>query len=311
MKVLGLSAALAVGLTTVAFADHVEPVVYGDAEGEDNNPSCAELDPSWNEVKVNQAPNGDYPDSGGGENPGGEGPLVFTVENSDGKVFDWKSNIGVDAVVVKGGNRGANVYFYDPEEKADQRLRSPDNTQGNVPAVSHISACYDVEETRDEPGGGDQQQDQPQDEGGGEQQEEQPQDEGDGRGEDQGGNQRPAEPDEPQDDQPQDNADDEDEPGDQGGGNERPAEGEEPQQDGGTDEGEEESARDERAADEEGESEVEGVSETDDGEANDVAEETDSDSDDELPFTGAPLGIVLLLGTALMLAGVAGRIVTR
>ncbi len=311
MKVLGLSAVLAVGLATVAFADHVQPVGYGDDEGEENNPSCAFLDPSWNEVKVNQAPNGDHPDSGGGENPGGEGPLVFTVENSDGKTFDWKANMGVDAVVVKGGNRGANVYFYDPEETADQRLRSPDNTQGNQPAISHISACYDTEATQDEPGGGG-------DQGGGEQQGEQPRDEGDGRDEDQGGNQRPAEPDEPQGDRPQDNADDQgdDEPGDRRGGNERPAEGDEPKEDGGTDDTERDRGADEQGdAEEPGESEVEGVSETDDGEADDVTEETaagdEADSDDDLPFTGAPLGIVLLLGVVLMLAGVAARIVTR
>jgi len=41
VKVLGLSAALAAGLATVAFANHVDPVVYGDDEGEENNPRCA------------------------------------------------------------------------------------------------------------------------------------------------------------------------------------------------------------------------------------------------------------------------------
>ena len=143
MKKFGAVAAVFVfGLCAIAWADHVSPVIYGDEEGEENNPSCAFLDPSWNEVKVNEAPNGAHSDN--------DGALVFTVKDSDGKVFDWTSNIGIDAVVVKGGNRGSNVYFYEGEAKADQNLRSPDNTKDNTPAVSHISACYDEEPENDE-----------------------------------------------------------------------------------------------------------------------------------------------------------------
>ncbi|MGH3019901.1 MAG: hypothetical protein ACRDNR_07050, partial [Gaiellaceae bacterium] len=276
------------GLGAVAFADHgnVTPVAYGDQEGEENNPSCAFLDPTWTELKVNEAPNGTYTD----------GTLEFTIEGSDGKVFDWVSNIGVDAVIVKGGNRGSNVYFYAPERTSDENVRSPDNTQGNVPAVSHVSVCYDAEE---EP-----------------QQDEQPDVEGD----DEGGtderptepNERPSEPDEPQD-----------ESDDDGGTNERPTEPNErpsepgPEDDSGTEEGEPEEEGATEPEDETGEGDVEGVTETDDGASDDVAEETDGSGGgsgsggDDLPFTGAPLAALLLVAGAFLLFGAAGRAKTR
>jgi hypothetical protein len=338
-----MTVVVALGLGSIAWAEHVTPELYGDEEGEENNPSCAFLNPSWNEVKVNQAPNGSYPDSGGADNPGGDGKLVFTIENSDGKVFDWTSNIGVDAVVVKGGNRGSNVYFYGDEPKSDQDLRSPDNTQDKTPAVSHVSACYDEEAGEEQGGqeeggqeeggeqegggnerpaepeqpedqGGDEpsEPEQPEDEGGDQPSEpNEPQDEGDGRDDDGGGNQRPAEPDEPQQE------------GDEPVGNQRPAEPDEPdsgdgdEQQGAPDEqGEDDQeGQEDEAEDEDGESDVRGISESDDGASDDgasedVAEEG-SGSGDDLPFTGAPLGVIFLVALGLMLAGAAGRTVTR
>ena len=302
MKIVGLTSAFAVVLVTVALADHVNPVVYGDEEGEENNPSCAYLDPSWNEVKVNQAPNGDHADSGGGDNPGGDGPLVFTVKNSDGEVFDWESNIGVDAVVVKGGNRGSNVYFYSPEHTSDERLRSPDNSQGKTPAISHISACYDTEREDEQPGAqGDgeppQEQEKPEED---QPEQEKPQEDGqtDDKPRDDGGNERRA-----GDDEPAEEDEGTGDGGDDGTRNERPADEDEPQQDGGT----EDTGGD-------GDTEVQGVSETEEGDTDDVAEETgsgDSGSDDDLPFTGAPLGVLLLVGLVSILAGLGGRGLTR
>jgi hypothetical protein len=299
MRFWGAVATLVVALTAVAFASHVNPVHYGDEEGEENNPSCAFLNSSWNEVKVNQAPNGDYPDSGGTDNPGGDGPLVFTVKNSNGEVFDWESNIGVDAVVVKGGNRGSNVYFYDPEESADTGLRSPPNTKGNRPAVSHISACYDVEAREEEqPGQQEEEPDEP----------EQPEGQDEQPGNEQPGNERPAEPDEPQeqgDEEPQDD-DNAERPGD------------EPQDDeGDTEDAEEEDAPE--GEDEQGEGDIEGVSETEEGEADDDIEEEsvpgssdDADSGDgNLPFTGAPVSPLILVALMLLLFGTAGRAGTR
>jgi type IV secretory pathway VirB10-like protein len=281
----------------------VEPVVYGDGEGEENNPSCASLNAGWNELKIDQAPNGEYRDEGGTDNPGGDGPLVFTVKNSDGKVFDWSSNIGVDAVVVKGGNTGSNVYFYDREETSDQRLQSPLNSQGNVPAISHISVCYDAEA---------------QDEGGEEppQEDEQPQEEE--QPEDQGTNERPSDPDEPEaQEQPEEEGSDEEQPQertDEGGTNERQAE--EEQEDGATDDAEEEQG-DADDPEDDAEGDVEGEFESDDGDADDIAEETSPLSDDDdssggqLPFTGGAPGTLLLIGFVLMLVGAAVRFAQR
>ena len=221
-----LLAALAITSGPGAWAsDDPRAVVYGDEDGEENNPTCAWLGQqqgqTWNELKVDEAPNGTHDDQASSDNPGGSGELVLTISDSDGKVFDWSSNIGVDAVVVKGGNRGSNVYFYAPDEAtADTRLRSPDNTQGNVPQISHISVCYDEEQGGGQGGG----EDPPQNEGGGDQ----------GGGEDppqnQGGDDQPQDQGEsnerPQDDGQQESGDDQpqDQGGQQEGGDDEPQE---------------------------------------------------------------------------------------
>ena len=64
------------------------------------------------------------------------GPLDF---NS----FDWTSNIGVDAVVVKGGEAGSHLYRYDPptESTGDTGLGVPDPANNGI---SHIVFCYDL-----------------------------------------------------------------------------------------------------------------------------------------------------------------------
>lgn len=66
---------------------------------------------------------------------------------SDGTYFGWVSTLGIDAVIVKGGNN-ANVYTYDPPAEAfsDTGLSSPINPNNNTPyAISHIEFCYDYE----------------------------------------------------------------------------------------------------------------------------------------------------------------------
>lgn len=305
------AAALVVGSGGVATAEHVDPVQR------DGNPKCADLNPDWNELKVDKAPNGTYSDSDSGESPGGPGPLEFTVENSDGEVFDWKANMGVDAVIVKGGNQGANVYTYDPEATADTRLRSPDNTSGNVPQVSHISACYDVEG-----GGGGGQQD---DDNEGDQQAE----------EDQRGEEDQRDDDDPRDQQddgdpgsgdgPGDrDADDDDRSGNREGtrdeGGSAPRQKDEPRSEEGEGEvrGDRESSPRQPAGGGNGDAEggVRGISRSGGGDG--VAEETAPGSDDasgeegaDLPFTGLPLVGLFLIGIGLILTGAAARVATR
>lgn len=113
-----------------AAATHVTPA---ELEG---NPTCASVDSSWIELKVD-APAADV---------FSDGTLEVTVSGYDGVFLDWASDIGVDAVLVKGGP-GANLYRYDPPAEAteDEGLHAPINPANGQPYdVSHISFCYDL-----------------------------------------------------------------------------------------------------------------------------------------------------------------------
>jgi len=111
----------------------------------EGNQTCAGLAPegtSWTELKVEPVADGTFTD----------GVLTVTVEvtdTPDGPVFDWTSNIGVDAVFVKGGPIGGTLYVYDPpaESTGDTGLHSPVNPQnGKFSGLSHISFCYDEDQ---------------------------------------------------------------------------------------------------------------------------------------------------------------------
>jgi hypothetical protein len=112
-----------------------------DGEVVPGNPGCADVAPAganWTELKVEPPADGTFSD----------GTLTVNVDvrnTADGQVFDWTSNIGVDAVIVKGGPN-ANVYVYDPESTGDTGLHAPVNPSGGFAGLSHISFCYDVEQ---------------------------------------------------------------------------------------------------------------------------------------------------------------------
>ena len=122
-----------------ASATHVEPTPI--SEG---NPSCTDFagGSGWSELKLegDDLANGVYTD----------GTLEVTISSfvqSAGDTpgsFDWASNIGVDAVFVKAGNDKHNLYIYNPEATSDDGL-GPQGGRGN--GISHISFCYDIEET--------------------------------------------------------------------------------------------------------------------------------------------------------------------
>jgi len=115
-----------------AMANHVDPVTVGPQA----NPTCPE---GLTGFKIEQ---GDF---GNGEH--GDGTLSVTISNFDGSTatFDWSSNIGVDQVIVKGGDF-ANIYTYDPEETSDTGLHTPFNeNSGQNYGLSHVTFCYDVE----------------------------------------------------------------------------------------------------------------------------------------------------------------------
>lgn len=132
MVLLGLAVA-----TGPAAATHIDPTFVPD------NPTCSMLAPAgttWFELKVEPVADGQYSD----------GLLTVTIDVRDtasGPVFDWSSNIGVDAIFVKGGPDG-NLYQYDPpgpEVTSDTGLHAPVNPQNDMFfGLSHISFCYDV-----------------------------------------------------------------------------------------------------------------------------------------------------------------------
>ena len=73
---------------------------------------------------------------------------IDVTETEDGPVFDWTSNIGVDAVFVKGGPGGL-LYLYDPpaESTGDTGLNAPVNPQNDkFFGLSHLSFCYDKDQ---------------------------------------------------------------------------------------------------------------------------------------------------------------------
>ena len=111
----------------------------------EGNPTCGALAPagtSWIELKVEPVEDGTFTD----------GMLTVTIDVRDtpgGPVFDWTSNIGVDAVFVKGGPIGGTLYLYDPpaESTGDTGLHSPVNPQnGKFSGLSHLSFCYDKDQ---------------------------------------------------------------------------------------------------------------------------------------------------------------------
>ena len=118
-----------------ALAASVEPIEIS------GNQTCGDLaaqfggGQTWTEFKI---------DSGPSDGVFGDGTLSVTISNSGTHEFDWSSNIGLDAIFVKAGN-GGFLYLYDPpgpEATADTDLAGSDQN-----AISHISFCYDVEDT--------------------------------------------------------------------------------------------------------------------------------------------------------------------
>lgn len=65
-----------------------------------------------------------------------------TITTLDEKTFSWNATVpGVTQVIAKGGTL-ENLYNYSNLEVGDSCLRSPDNSGGNLPNISHIDICY-------------------------------------------------------------------------------------------------------------------------------------------------------------------------
>lgn len=132
-----LTALMTVALvaSSLAGAAKVQPVFLPGASNTGKDCVDNQGTQSWTQLKIDPNADGVYSD----------GTLQVTISNTQNdKTFDWSSNIGVDAVIVKGGSDGSYLYRYDPptEETSDTGLTTPGTN-----AISHISVCYDVAPT--------------------------------------------------------------------------------------------------------------------------------------------------------------------
>lgn len=101
---------------------------------------CKSFDPGWAELVVSgAAPNG----------PANDAALSVAIAGSTGYLFRWHSaTIGVDAVLVNGGNVEGIRYTYPNESTFANNLKSPEGFIGPGGSmaprlISSVSFCYD------------------------------------------------------------------------------------------------------------------------------------------------------------------------
>jgi LPXTG-motif cell wall-anchored protein len=73
---------------------------------------------------------------------------VVTIIVTGPKNFDWESNVGIDAVFVKGGNaetHGSYYYYYDGAELTEDVDYTVPPYGEEQNSISHITFCWDDE----------------------------------------------------------------------------------------------------------------------------------------------------------------------
>ncbi len=71
--------------------------------------------------------------------------LISIETNASDDAFNWSSEIGIDAVIVKGGPT-VNIYHYDDETTSDANLNAPFNdNSGTNYGLSFVAFCFDYE----------------------------------------------------------------------------------------------------------------------------------------------------------------------
>src|SRR5918994_3353920 len=118
--------ALTLGLAGTALGTHVVPQPITN----DANPTCGDFG-AWLEVKSDPPGNETIEVDGFGE---------IVVSGFADNSFDWSSDFGIDAVLVKAGSEKHNLYIYDPESMGDENL-VPQAGQGN--GISHLPFFFD------------------------------------------------------------------------------------------------------------------------------------------------------------------------
>lgn len=153
MVTLAAGALLAVGLFAILSPGNVGAT---DPELVNGNPTCVDLGYQYG-FKIEKdgegvPPLGTYTLQTGTQNGAktelsGGAPTDLTNSitiTKTGKYISWTSTFGIDAVIVKGGP-AAYVYKYNPEGTSGTDQRAPDNNGGQVPDISHVTFCYDVD----------------------------------------------------------------------------------------------------------------------------------------------------------------------
>jgi hypothetical protein len=140
------------GLASTAVAhEGTEPVPT------DENLSCAELaeevgtDEEWVEFKhegfFEEEGEYDLVLSDRGTPDDDSDDAVVTIDVTGPKNFDWQSNVGIDAVFVKGGTaHGSYIYYYDGEELTSDVDYTVPPYGGEQNSISHITFCWDDEQ---------------------------------------------------------------------------------------------------------------------------------------------------------------------
>ena len=167
LMVIGLVAVLFSAFAPNVGADHstagpkVSPtfIPHGTGPGEDQNPTCDEYEGAgqeWDSISTSGSFQGAVGTTITVSNDdvkiiititgsaGGNEVKTITFESVDPDGSGSKVAQSIDAVVIKAGSGGHNLYRYDPPSEVfhDDGLTSP-QTSGN--AISHISFCYDIE----------------------------------------------------------------------------------------------------------------------------------------------------------------------
>ena len=111
--------------------------------GNGTNYTCSELasiyapGSEWFEVKLDQAPTS-------GTHVITDNVITTTISNGTSTTFDWSATMAADAVFVKSGKNGHNLYLYSGESTSGAGLSTP-YVDAKYQDISHISLCYDVE----------------------------------------------------------------------------------------------------------------------------------------------------------------------
>ncbi len=73
----------------------------------------------------------------------GLGAITYTTNSSNTGITSWSSAFPIDAVVMKGGSQGSQVYYYSGATDGQPvTLFTPDNSNEQPAEISHLNFCW-------------------------------------------------------------------------------------------------------------------------------------------------------------------------